>query len=94
MKHKTTHKENLFGLRRAAGQIVGVQKMIEQEKYCIDIVIQINAAIHALYRVADRILAKHIEHCVANALYGKSKTEKKKKINELLNVIKKLRRLS
>jgi CsoR family transcriptional regulator, copper-sensing transcriptional repressor len=94
MKHKTTHKENLSGLRRAAGQIVGVQKMIEQGKYCIDIVIQINAAIHALYRITDKILAKHIEHCIADVLSGKSEIEKKKKIHEMMNVIKKMRKLS
>jgi CsoR family transcriptional regulator, copper-sensing transcriptional repressor len=94
MKHKTTHKENLAGLRRAAGQIKGVQRMIEQGKYCIDIVIQINAAIHALYRITDKILAKHIERCVAGALSGKSEMEKKKKINEMINVMKKLRKFS
>ena len=51
MKQKTIHKENLVALRRAAGQVRGVKSMIEDEKYCIDIIVQIHATIHALYRV-------------------------------------------
>jgi len=93
MKHKTAHRENLTALRRIEGQVKGIQKMVDDQKYCIDIVIQIHAAIHALYSVAEKIFAKHIEHCVVNAFMGKSDKEKTKKINEIMVVIKKMHKL-
>ncbi len=68
--------------------------MIEDEKYCIDVIIQIHAAIHALHRVGDKIFVKHIEHCVKDAFLGKSKMEKMKKIDEMTRVIKNLHKLS
>ena len=94
MEHKTAHKENLMALKRAAGQVRGIQKMIEDKKYCIDIIIQIHAVIHALYRVGEKIFAKHLEHCVKDAFMGKSKKAKSDKINEVIEVMKKLHKLS
>jgi DNA-binding FrmR family transcriptional regulator len=93
MQHITTHKEHLSALSRAAGQVKGVQKMVEDEKYCIDIIIQIHAAINALYRVSEKILAKHLEHCVKDVFKGKSEKEKMRKISELISVIKNLHKL-
>lgn len=93
MPHKTTHTENLIALRRIEGQIKGVQRMIGEKKYCVDIVNQVHASINALHRVAEKILAKHMEHCVVDALKGKSETEKLKKINETMDIIKRFRKL-
>jgi len=93
MGHKTTHEENIIALKRIEGQVKGLQRMIEEGQYCIDIVTQMHAAINALHRVAERVLVKHVEHCVVSALRGKSETEKKKKIDEVLTVIKKLRKI-
>jgi len=93
MGHKTTHTTNLVALRRIEGQIKGVQKMIEDEKYCIDITTQIQAAINALHRVAEKVLAKHMEHCVVDALKGKSEQQKRQKIDEVMGAIKRLRKL-
>ena len=93
MKHKTTHIENLTALRRIEGQVKGIQKMIGDRKYCIDIVTQIHASINALYRVAEKIFAKHLEHCVVGAFMGKSDKEKTKKINEVMEIIKKVHKL-
>ena len=94
MKHKTAHNENLNALKRINGQVNGVQRMIGDGKYCIDIIIQIHAAIHALHRVSDKIFIKHIEHCVKDAFLGKSKSEKMKKVDEMMKVIKNLHKLS
>lgn len=80
MPHKTTHTSSLIALRRIEGQIKGVQRMIEEKKYCIDIVNQIHASINALRKVAETILAKHMEHCVVDAIKGKSEQQKKEKI--------------
>lgn len=93
MEGVTTHKENLANLKRIEGQIKGIQRMVEKEAYCIDIVNQIHAAVNALYGVSEKILAKHIEGCVAKAFKGKSKKEILKKIDELMSVIKRLHKL-
>ena len=93
MPHKTTHTENLMSLRRVEGQVKGIQKMIDEKRYCIDIATQIHASINALYKVAEKILAKHMEHCVVDALRGRSETQKRQKIDELMDVMKRLRKL-
>jgi DNA-binding FrmR family transcriptional regulator len=91
--HKITHKENLVALRRIEGQVKGIQKMIEEGKYCIEIVNQIQAAIYALYRVAEKIFIKHIENCVVEALRGKSEREKLQKIDEIREIIRRMRKI-
>ena len=53
-------------LRRIEGQVRGIQKMVDQDKYCIDILTQVNAATSALKQVAVGLLDDHIRHCVAN----------------------------
>jgi CsoR family transcriptional regulator, copper-sensing transcriptional repressor len=93
MNNITTHNENLAALRRIEGQIRGIQKMVEEAKYCIDIVDQIHAVINALYRVSEKIFLKHIEHCAVGAFKGKSEKEKIEKINEIMTTIKKLHNL-
>lgn len=93
MKYKTTHSENLVALRRIEGQVRGIQRMIEEKEYCVDIVTQLHAAISALYSVSDGILAKHIEGCVVDAFKGNSRKEKFKKIEEVKGLIRKLHKL-
>lgn len=93
MPHKTTHTENLIALRRIEGQIKGIQKMVEEKRYCIDIVNQVHASINALRRIAEKILSKHMEHCVVDAIRGKSEQQKKEKIDEIIEVIKRLQKL-
>ena len=53
-------------LRRIEGQVRGIQKMVDNDKYCIDILTQVNAATSALKQVALGLLDDHIRHCVAN----------------------------
>ncbi len=93
MKQLTTHQEQLEFLRKIEGQIRGVQKMIEEKRYCVDIITQIHSVIGALYRVENEIFKKHIDGCVVNALKGKSEQEKQRKINEVMGLIAKFRRL-
>jgi len=60
-------KEQLLGrLRRIEGQVRGLQRMVENDKYCIDILTQISAASNALKKVAVGLLEDHIRHCVVN----------------------------
>ncbi len=93
MPDKITHKENLVALRRIEGQVKGLQKMIKEKKYCIDIVTQVHACIGALNRVAEKTLEKHMEHCVADALRGKSQSQGRQKIAEMMKVIRRLHKL-
>ena len=57
----------LTRLRRIEGQVRGLQKMVEDDKYCIDILTQVSAATHALQSVALGLLDDHLSHCVAEA---------------------------
>ena len=60
--------------------------MVEEERYCIDILTQIQAVVAALKRVEDRILREHVEHCVEHALESGDDAGKHAKIDELLTV--------
>ena len=85
----TTHEETLSRLRRIAGQVADVQRMVEGKKYCIDIITQIQAARSALRAVELQILKKHMAHCVSNAFESGSPRQAEEKMAELLRVLKK-----
>ena len=70
------HRDQLARLGRVAGQVEGIKKMIEEGRYCMDILIQLRAARAALKRVEGNILYAHLQHCVAQALGGKGAEEK------------------
>ena len=74
-------------LHRIEGQVRGIERMIEDERYCIDILTQIAAATTALEGVALRILDDHVEHCVARALASGDPEEAGTKRRELLEAV-------
>ncbi len=92
MKQLTTHEGQLVFLKRIEGQIRGVQKMIEQKRYCVDILIQLHSIVGAILRVEDKIFQKHLEGCVTKALKGRSEIEKQRKIDEVMKLISSFRR--
>jgi CsoR family transcriptional regulator, copper-sensing transcriptional repressor len=92
MKQLTTHEEQLQYLRKIEGQVGGIQRMIEEKRYCVDILTQIRSIIGALYRVESDIFKRHLDGCVMQALKGKSETEKQKKIDEIIGLIQKFRK--
>ncbi len=92
MKKNPSHDSNLVALRRIEGQVRGVQRMIEDRKYCIDILNQIYAVKGALASVEERILKGHFEHCVTEAVQGTSEKERQKKLDEILKLIQQTRR--
>ncbi|WP_432560355.1 metal-sensitive transcriptional regulator [Granulicoccus sp. GXG6511] len=63
-----TKQAHLTRLRRIEGQIRGLQRMVEADKYCIDVLTQISAATKALESVALNLLDEHLHHCVAHAI--------------------------
>jgi len=87
------HGDNLVALRRIEGQVRGVQRMIEDRKYCIDILNQIGAVKGALSRVEEKILEKHFRNCVTETIIGSSEVEKQQKLEEILKLIKQTRRI-
>jgi CsoR family transcriptional regulator, copper-sensing transcriptional repressor len=74
-------------LRRIEGQIRGLARMVEQDRYCIDVVTQISAVRAALRRVEEEILGEHVANCVENAIASGNKTEQRRKVAELMDVI-------
>lgn len=74
------HMENMPRLNRISGQIEGVKKMIEDERYCPDIITQLRAVRSAVKAVESNILKKHLQHCVAQSF---TDADKDKKIEEL-----------
>ena len=68
MNGYTASKDDLLKrLRRAEGQVRGIARMVEEDKYCIDILTQVSAATKALESVALSLLGDHLSHCVAEA---------------------------
>ncbi len=92
MKQLITHEEQLIFLKRIEGQIRGVQKMIEEKRYCVDILTQLHSVVGAVSRVEGKILRKHLEGCVTHAMKGKSEVEKQKKIEEIMDLIARFRK--
>lgn len=75
-----------------AGHLRGVKKMLENDKYCIDVIKQNEAVIAAIKQLNYLILENHLQTCVSDALKGKNEREKKKKIRELIEIFKKTSR--
>jgi len=73
-------------LRRIEGQVQGIQRMVEDEKYCVDILLQLTAVEGAVEQVQRLLLGRHIESCVAEAIRSGSTRDRQKKVDELLEV--------
>jgi CsoR family transcriptional regulator, copper-sensing transcriptional repressor len=74
-------------LHRIEGQVRGIERMVEDERYCIDILTQIAAATTALESVAFKILDEHVNHCVAGALESGDAQVAAEKSRELLDAV-------
>jgi CsoR family transcriptional regulator, copper-sensing transcriptional repressor len=74
-------------LGRIEGQVRGLSKMVEEDRYCIDIVTQISAVRAALRRVEEEVLRDHVAHCVEHAISSGNKVDQREKIAELMDVI-------
>lgn len=83
--HDRTHLLNR--LRRIEGQVRGVSRMIEEERYCLDVLTQIRAARAALARVETKLLKDHLDHCIESAIVSGNATEQRKKAAELIELL-------
>jgi DNA-binding FrmR family transcriptional regulator len=86
MMDDETKVKALGRLRRIEGQVQGIQRMVEEEKYCVDILLQLTAVEGAVEQVQRLLLGRHIESCVADAIRSGSTRDRQKKVEELLEV--------
>ena len=86
MSHPS-HRDSLPRLRRIEGQVRGISRMIDEDRYCVDILTQLRAAQAALARVEQQVLRTHLEHCVEQALASGDAKEQRQKIEELMSVL-------
>jgi CsoR family transcriptional regulator, copper-sensing transcriptional repressor len=78
---------NLKRLRRIEGQVRGLQKMVEEDRYCADIITQVASVQEALRGVARNLMRNHLHHCAAKALRSGKKAESEAMFDELLETI-------
>lgn len=78
-------------LSRIEGQVRGIARMLEEDRYCIDVVTQISAVRAALKRVEEEILKDHVGHCVEDAILSGDKDEQRQKVAELVEVLGRVR---
>ena len=77
-------------LRRIEGQVRGLVRMVEQDRYCIDVITQVQAVRAALKRVEEEVLRDHVAHCVEHAIQSGDAREQRKKVAELMHVLGKI----
>ena len=93
-QHGYTHEKDQLvkRLHRIEGQVRGIERMLEENRYCIDVLTQISAANTALESLAFRILDEHVRHCVAGALASGDAEDAETKTEELLQAVKRFAR--
>lgn len=79
-------------LNRIAGQVKGIARMLEDDRYCIDVVTQTAAVRAALRRVEEEVLRDHVNHCVEHAIRGGKVAEQRRMVGELMKVLSKSER--
>lgn len=84
---KHAKASTLKRLSRIEGQVRGLARMVEEDRYCIDIVTQIAAVRAALKRVEEEVLREHIAHCIEHAIVSGDSNEQRRKVAELMDVL-------
>jgi DNA-binding FrmR family transcriptional regulator len=79
-------------LQRIEGQVRGLARMVEADRYCIDIVTQLSAVRAALRGVEEEVLRDHVAHCIERAIADGNKVEQRQKIAELMDVLRRASR--
>jgi DNA-binding FrmR family transcriptional regulator len=79
-------------LQRIEGQVRGIARMVEDDRYCIDVITQISAVRAALRRAEEEVLKDHVAHCVEHAIASGDKREQRKKVAELMDVLERAER--
>ncbi len=82
----------LSRLKRIEGQVGGLMRMIDEDRYCVDILTQIHAVRAALYKVEEQVLRDHVAHCVADAFSSGDVLDQQRKVEELIGAIGRMTR--
>ena len=90
--HDVTKTEVTRRLRRIEGQVGGLLRMVEDDRYCVDVLIQINAVRAALHKVEEKILGDHVSHCVAAAFATGEVTDQRHIVEELITTFGRMTR--
>jgi CsoR family transcriptional regulator, copper-sensing transcriptional repressor len=77
-------------LNRIAGQVRGLVRMVDEDRYCIDVITQVSAVRAALKRVEEEVLRDHVAHCVEHAISAGDRDEQRRKIGELIETLGKM----
>ena len=85
------HEAQIVRLNRIEGQIRGITKMVQDGRYCVDILTQIRSASNALAKVQENIFRVHLEGCVRDSLTGDDPRDREAKVDEMLEVLSKFR---
>jgi DNA-binding FrmR family transcriptional regulator len=75
-------------LQRIEGQVRGLARMVDEDRYCIDVVTQLSAVRAALRSVEDEVLRDHAGHCIEHAIASGNKADQRRKVAELMDVLK------
>jgi CsoR family transcriptional regulator, copper-sensing transcriptional repressor len=90
--NEVTRKAVSVRLKRIEGQVGGLLRMVEGDRYCVDILTQIDAVRSALHKVEQEILRDHVSHCVAGAFTSGDPIEQRHKVDELVETIGRMTR--
>lgn len=89
---KETSATCIQRLNKIEGQVRGIAKMVDEKRYCIDIITQIAAAQAALQRVEEAVLKDHVAHCIEHAIASGNKSDQRAKVAELMDVLTRSKR--
>lgn len=82
-----TREQVLKRLSRIEGQVRGLSRMVEDDRYCIDVITQVSAVRAALRRVEEEVLKDHVAHCVEHAIRSGDAEDQRRKVAELMAVV-------
>ncbi len=85
------HEAQVIRLNRIEGQVRGISKMVQEERYCVEILTQIRSASSALAKVQENIFKGHMESCVRESLTGDDPRDREAKVNEILVLLSRFR---
>lgn len=89
---KGGNKKILDRLKRIEGQVRGIHNMVENNRYCMDLLTQLSSVSSAINRVEDIVLRRHLDSCVSAAIKDGSESNKKEKLDEVMEFLSKFRR--
>lgn len=91
--NEVNRKKITTRLKKVAGQVAGIQRMVDEDRYCVDVLNQVAAVEAALDRVGHILLAAHVETCVVTAIESGKPAERREKLDELMKVISRFGRV-